>query len=250
MPKKAKTPKKSVTWKDTEEAGLRKPSKERSASSENKPRPASVAFKIYTLPFHYLAVIYYLLYVEYDDLIKFETIDTVLLKALPLTYFGQLAWLTVISISSGKKKGLDLGISLILAATFVSLLSSLAIYVVAVLLGSPILAFQSQTLLFSLHMSLLVTFPLVVVYQFNLGSWRALITEITDLEFLASSPFFVTALLNALGGWAGVLTIPLDWDRDWQIYPVSLMVGAYGIGFVGSVVATILPYVAKLVSSS
>ena len=33
-----------------------------------------------------------------------------------------------------------------------------------------------------------------------------------------------------MGAWLGAVPIPLDWDRDWQKWPVTVVTGAY-IGF-------------------
>lgn len=30
-----------------------------------------------------------------------------------------------------------------------------------------------------------------------------------------------------LGAWVGAVPIPLDWDRDWQRWPVTVLAGAY-----------------------
>jgi phosphatidylinositol glycan class F len=30
-----------------------------------------------------------------------------------------------------------------------------------------------------------------------------------------------------VGGWLGAVPIPLDWDREWQRWPVTVVVGMY-----------------------
>ena len=30
-----------------------------------------------------------------------------------------------------------------------------------------------------------------------------------------------------VGGWLGAIPIALDWDRDWQAWPVTVLVGCY-----------------------
>jgi phosphatidylinositol glycan class F len=34
-----------------------------------------------------------------------------------------------------------------------------------------------------------------------------------------------------LGGWLGAVPIPLDWDREWQKWPVTVVTGVY-LGYV------------------
>ena len=30
-----------------------------------------------------------------------------------------------------------------------------------------------------------------------------------------------------VGAWLGAVPIPLDWDRDWQKWPVTIVIGSY-----------------------
>jgi phosphatidylinositol glycan class F len=48
-------------------------------------------------------------------------------------------------------------------------------------------------------------------------------------------------LLGALlGAWLGAVPIPLDWDREWQKWPVTIVVGMYlGYGIGSKLVGTI-----------
>lgn len=47
---------------------------------------------------------------------------------------------------------------------------------------------------------------------------------------------FGAALGACLGAWLGAVPIPLDWDREWQKWPVTILTGAYGGWAVGKVV--------------
>lgn len=35
------------------------------------------------------------------------------------------------------------------------------------------------------------------------------------------------AIGTMVGAWLGAIPIPLDWDREWQKWPVTVLVGAY-----------------------
>lgn len=51
--------------------------------------------------------------------------------------------------------------------------------------------------------------------------------EVEHLEFLQTN-----AIAALIGAWAGSVVAPLDWDRDWQAYPIPNVVGAvagYGL---------------------
>lgn len=44
---------------------------------------------------------------------------------------------------------------------------------------------------------------------------------------------FGAAVGTLLGAWLGAVPIPLDWDREWQKWPVTVITGAYGGYVVG-----------------
>lgn len=44
---------------------------------------------------------------------------------------------------------------------------------------------------------------------------------------------FGAAFGCALGAWLGAVPIPLDWDREWQKWPVTVVTGAFGGYVVG-----------------
>ena len=51
---------------------------------------------------------------------------------------------------------------------------------------------------------------------------------------------FYTASLSLLGAWLGAFTLPLDWDREWQFWPLPCLVGAL-LGHVIGAVLVLLP---------
>lgn len=68
----------------------------------------------------------------------------------------------------------------------------------------------------------------------------------------ASAPLDETfgALLGAvLGAWLGAVPIPLDWDREWQSWPVTVVVGLYAGSCLGSKIAGALFYGKRLEAS-
>ena len=48
---------------------------------------------------------------------------------------------------------------------------------------------------------------------------------------------FFPAMGSLVGAWVGALVIPLDWDRPWQVWPVSCTYGACGGYVLGCMVA-------------
>lgn len=70
-------------------------------------------------------------------------------------------------------------------------------------------------------------------------TWLRLFSSIApanDLELALLAP----ALGTVLGCWLGAVPIPLDWDRPWQAWPTTCVLGAVMGHFVGSAVAVVL----------
>ncbi|KAI9664893.1 MAG: Glycosylphosphatidylinositol (GPI) anchor assembly protein [Bathelium mastoideum] len=109
------------------------------------------------------------------------------------------------------------------------------IAITLVLLGAPFTTHQAQTLLCAAHMSLLITAPLVYVRGVDAKIWQ----EIAALQ-VPLDEVFGSALGTLIGAWLGAVPIPLDWDREWQKWPVTIVTGAYLGCVVGKLACTYL----------
>ncbi|PNY25407.1 Glycosylphosphatidylinositol anchor biosynthesis protein 11 [Tolypocladium capitatum] len=108
-------------------------------------------------------------------------------------------------------------LSLVLAA-----IATPAVHVLFILFGAPFLDHAAHTILCSAHFALLGLFP--VFYARGVDS-QALIAVAGG-----SAPLDETfgGLVGALvGAWLGAVPIPLDWDREWQRWPVTIVAGMY-----------------------
>jgi phosphatidylinositol glycan class F len=79
------------------------------------------------------------------------------------------------------------------------------------------------------HFSLLGLFPIF----YSRGVDPAALLSVAG----AQAPFdeaFGGLLGAVLGAWLGAVPIPLDWDREWQRWPVTIMVGLYAGHCVGA----------------
>lgn len=45
-----------------------------------------------------------------------------------------------------------------------------------------------------------------------------------------------------LGGWFGAFPIPLDWDRPWQVWPISCTIGAIMGYFLGIIISMLINF--------
>lgn len=119
---------------------------------------------------------------------------------------------------------------------FALLLSILSVPVLAglqVLFGAPVTTHIPQTLLSSSHLAFLAVFPLVYVHGSDGERWREIVSVYSLIDEV-----FGAALGCFLGAWLGAVPIPLDWDREWQKWPVTIVTGAYMGYVVGKLAGT------------
>ncbi|KAL2758237.1 hypothetical protein ACRALDRAFT_2097912 [Sodiomyces alcalophilus JCM 7366] len=105
-----------------------------------------------------------------------------------------------------------------------------ATHLAFVLFGAPFLTHIPQTLLLSSHLALLALFPLFYAHGVDSGAWRAIGG--------AMAPFdetFGGCAGAVFGAWLGAIPIPLDWDREWQKWPVTILCGLYAGYAVGKI---------------
>lgn len=138
----------------------------------------------------------------------------------------------------GERPEWDLDFSYLGVASIVTLAGALLLHVVAILLGAPLITKFPETFLLSLLVSLLAFSPLAIaippVEESNI--WIRLFSTLStsnDLELV----LLVPALGAIAGCWLGALPIPLDWDRPWQAWPTTCVVGTIGGHAIGSIIA-------------
>ncbi|KAI0108299.1 GPI biosynthesis protein family Pig-F-domain-containing protein [Daldinia grandis] len=115
-----------------------------------------------------------------------------------------------------------------LVALILSAIASLALHVVLVLFGAPFLTHIENTFLCSTHLSILGLFPLFYTRGVSSNDWHEILS--------ASAPFdeaFGGLIGACVGAWLGAVPIPLDWDREWQKWPVTIVCGVYAGYLVG-----------------
>lgn len=97
-----------------------------------------------------------------------------------------------------------------------------------VLFGAPLTTHHAHTLLASAHISFLVIIPLVYVHGVEGVTWREIIALLRPVDEV-----YGAMVGTFVGAWLGAIPIPLDWDREWQKWPVTIVTGAYGGYVVG-----------------
>jgi len=106
-----------------------------------------------------------------------------------------------------------------------------------------------RTSLISGILSVMAVLPLAYWSQFEIQALNT--NNVTDFFLERKFKTEVDRVLHCqavgalLGAWLGALPIPLDWDRPWQTWPVTLVYGStimYVLGtFCGLVLALLSP---------
>ncbi|KAI1360385.1 GPI biosynthesis protein family Pig-F-domain-containing protein [Xylaria arbuscula] len=124
-----------------------------------------------------------------------------------------------------------------LMASVLTIVSAGALHVLLVLFGAPFLTHIPHTFLCALHLSLLGLYPLFYARGVANKDWLEILS--------ARAPFdeaFGGLVGAGLGAWLGAVPIPLDWDREWQKWPVTILCGVYAGYVVGKLVGGTLAY--------
>lgn len=100
-----------------------------------------------------------------------------------------------------------------------------------ILFGAPFLTHGAHTFLCAAHLAVLALFPLFYVHGVDGAAWAAVGGFSAPLD-----ETFGGLVGGTVGAWLGAVPIPLDWDRDWQRWPVTILCGLYGGYVLGRVI--------------
>ncbi|KAM5352561.1 hypothetical protein ACJ41O_005283 [Fusarium nematophilum] len=132
----------------------------------------------------------------------------------------------------GEKKKTDGGPNAVVTAVLSLLLTVIVtpvLHILLVLFGAPFLTHAPHTFLCCAHIAVLAIFPIFYVRGVDSVALQAVLGASAPLDQTFGG--FVGAVV---GAWLGAVPIPLDWDREWQKWPVTIVVGAYAGYFVGA----------------
>nr|OQO15664.1 hypothetical protein B0A51_15764 [Rachicladosporium sp. CCFEE 5018] len=128
----------------------------------------------------------------------------------------------------------DLGARLVpaLLSLLLSLfLSTPLLYITLILFGGPLTTHLPHTALLALHLALLITPQLYYVHGLDALTWRRIVSLQLPVDEVVGM-----SMGACVGAWLGAIPIPLDWDREWQKWPVTVVSGAYVGAVVGKLV--------------
>ncbi|KAI9892041.1 MAG: Glycosylphosphatidylinositol (GPI) anchor assembly protein [Vezdaea aestivalis] len=105
------------------------------------------------------------------------------------------------------------------------------LYILLVLHGAPLTTHLPHTALAAAHLALLTLPQLLYTHGYDAELWWAVVGVALPID----EPFGGT-LGAIVGAWLGAVPIPLDWDREWQKWPVTIVTGMYMGWIVGRLV--------------
>lgn len=235
MPPKLKATRKSVSFQHLSDEGV---SKSQNILKSEFPR---IETSLLTIPFHSFLLIF--------GLYKFGLTDDiygVMLKGifnlipLQLLYGYLITTRSTEKSKKSKSQNSSESIPLLLAGGIViCLILSIPLFVVLILLGAPLASHLKETYLLSIHLSLLIFYPLLVLYKYDYKLLLKFLNTDDVYNAIAKNQILLSAVLAVIGTWIGVIPIPLDWDREWQQWPITLLTGGYLGSFMGGIICFI-----------
>ncbi|CAH6723793.1 glycosylphosphatidylinositol anchor biosynthesis protein 11 [[Candida] jaroonii] len=188
--------------------------------------------KIMTLPIHLPIILYGMFYYGITS-----DVQQVMVKGLTTLIMAQIVYgyLIYVNVSGdGKKKKNKDNLFLLLASSIIiPIFLSLPVFGIVILMGAPLASHLYETLLLAAHVSLIIFTPVIVLFKLNFSKFSIIVQKI-DLKSIWNNSILLSILASIIATWCGVIPIPLDWDRPWQNWPITLLVGSYLGYFLGS----------------
>ncbi|XP_064623948.1 phosphatidylinositol-glycan biosynthesis class F protein-like [Lineus longissimus] len=124
----------------------------------------------------------------------------------------------------------------IVRAAVLLFISTLIFHCIAILFGAPLIVGVSETYHFSLMLTATTVFPACLTLGTNAEEWLKVFIHKKPGNILEKQ-LLITFWCSIIGAWLGAFPIPLDWDRPWQEWPISCVLGTlfgYVTGLLGS----------------
>eukprot|EP01113_Clastostelium_recurvatum_P007195 TRINITY_DN13339_c0_g1_i3.p1 TRINITY_DN13339_c0_g1~~TRINITY_DN13339_c0_g1_i3.p1 ORF type:complete len:187 (-),score=21.23 TRINITY_DN13339_c0_g1_i3:119-679(-) len=135
----------------------------------------------------------------------------------------------------------------ILRATLGLCMGSVVFYLLAVLYGASLFDGGLDTLLWSCMMSSMCVVPGALLLGLkDRSAWANLYLGAASLTNPIECMCYGLTVGCVFGAWLGAIPIPLDWDRPWQVWPISCTYG----GLIGYMIAGLVVTIRMQLTSS
>ncbi|XP_044864874.1 phosphatidylinositol-glycan biosynthesis class F protein [Mauremys mutica] len=104
-------------------------------------------------------------------------------------------------------------------------ISCILFHGIIVLYGAPLIESVLETFLFAVLLSTFTTLHCLCMLGPNFQAWIRVFSKNGAMSIWDNS-LQITTMCSIVGAWFGAFPIPLDWDRPWQIWPISCSLGA------------------------
>ncbi|KAL4238781.1 hypothetical protein ACF0H5_003488 [Mactra antiquata] len=144
-------------------------------------------------------------------------------------FIGSIKW---------QKQRLGLWIKDVLKCFLIFSISVMFFHCVAILFGAPFAQKSAETFHFAMILSTTTVAPLIIHLWTDFDAWfRVIIFQSPDIGI--ESMLNISFITSILGAWLGALPVPLDWDRPWQVWPITCVIGTLLGHCVGMMISSI-----------
>ena len=112
----------------------------------------------------------------------------------------------------------------IFALILAFLVPPVPLQLLALCLGAPLFPYSQlpHTLALATHVSILAFLPLFYTHGVSGDAWRDVAAAWLPFD---EAGVWAAAVGTMVGGWFGAIPIALDWDREWQKWPCTIIWG-------------------------
>lgn len=104
------------------------------------------------------------------------------------------------------------------------ILGTLTFHCIAVLFGAQFVNSVAETFHFALLLSATTILPSLCVLGVHFTTWVRVYSQ-NSPDLGPESILYCSTIGSLVGAWSGALPIPLDWDRPWQVWPITCVLG-------------------------
>ncbi|XP_042531487.1 phosphatidylinositol-glycan biosynthesis class F protein [Dipodomys spectabilis] len=160
---------------------------------------------------------------------NFSVLETHLLWlcicSVSVTAINLLLYFIVKPNVSSKRSSLSYKVARFLKCCIYFLISCLFLHVIFVLYGAPLLELVLETFSFAVILSTFTVVPCLCLLGPNLKAWLRVFSK-NGVNSIWENSLQITTISSFVGAWLGAFPIPLDWERPWQVWPISCTLGA------------------------
>ncbi|ORE09877.1 hypothetical protein BCV72DRAFT_333370 [Rhizopus microsporus var. microsporus] len=146
---------------------------------------------------------------------------TTLWTTVPILFAGHLLLVILSNLLRGTS---DKALKSAFYSVLATIITTGVLHILTVLFGAPLIEKIPNTFLFAAYLSILTVMP----------CFQSLTDSVWIKVFLQHSPTtsseiyaYAQAICTLSGAWIGAIVLPLDWEREWQVWPISCVISTY-----------------------